>query len=135
MATRVTQPKSNLKNLALKGQEALFSTEIPVLKSGAKIRMKDVRDRGELGYLAIIWGVNAALGIALIALLLSDFERLAPVLLFLAIGFWAFSYVSWKLLFIYIYGNSIEVGPAQYPQIHSVVRRHVSSWTSLFRQC
>jgi len=101
-------------------QESLFHTEIPVLEPGAKIRIKDIRDKQENKYLAIIWAVNMIAALIVIAISFNDIE-IVPVLVAISLAFWGLSWISWKLMFNFFYGHSIEVGPDQYPQIYRVV--------------
>jgi Zn-dependent protease with chaperone function len=104
------------------GQEDLFGTDIPVLSMGASIDMKDIRDPWEKVYLYVIWMTNVICGLVVVGLVLSDIEWLIT-LAFLGFLFWTVSWVSWKLLFSYIYGNSIEITASQYPQIYQVVKQ------------
>jgi Zn-dependent protease with chaperone function len=119
-AERVDAPQ-NIRRSGLALVEDKFGV-LPVLRPDQKLDLRGIRDRWENFYLVIIYAFDCLVALALFGVALWDLETFFIALIILGI-FGIISWISWHFLRIYIYGNSIEVGPTQYPQIYRTVKR------------
>lgn len=110
---------SNRQNAQILEMQAL-----PSVKQGESFPIEALRDRGERFWLSFIVAVNIIVfGIPLLFIFISPAVVLPVILMFsiyggiIALVMW----VSWKLTYAAIYGNSIEVTKDQYPQIHNII--------------
>ena len=97
---------------------------LPRLKPGQRLDLKAVRDHLEMLYLSIVL-IPTIVIVTILATLgvmydfgLTEFMIIVGAILVYVV----LAYVSWKLMFAFIHGNSIRVGPYQYPQIYELVR-------------
>jgi hypothetical protein len=105
----------------LTGQKILIQPDIGMLGRGVRINMQAVRDPWERRYFAVIVFVNVVIALMLVGLVIFDFRIAIGLAIFgLLIG--ALSWITWKLVFALVHGNSIEVGENQYPQIFRVIK-------------
>ena len=119
------QPKPT--DAALPGADGLanasfLEVELPQMGGKYKLAMADIRDPAESWYLGIIWLVNALVAIAVVGAVVVIPAAIA-VIAFYAFIFIVFAWIGWKLLLARLLGHSLEVGPKQYPQIHSVIQQ------------
>jgi hypothetical protein len=94
---------------------------IPQLPSGQTLDLAYIRDRGEFIYLPFIVAANLVVIVAFAAVTIVDYT-VSLMIVGYAGAFGALMWIAWKLTYWYIYGNSILVGPNQYPQIYRVVQ-------------
>ncbi len=94
--------------------------ELPVLLPGQKLAMEFIRDSKQNLYLPAVLLPSIVLGLAIagvafweIGIALSILEVLALVALIL--------WVSWRLVYVFVLGNSIQVSETQYPQLFRLV--------------
>jgi Zn-dependent protease with chaperone function len=103
--------------------QSALDVQIPVAKPGAAFPVEELRDPKESFYLGFVWAANF-IGLGGFLLLLILVPRLISVILpyLILVGLFAICvWISWKLTYAFIYGNSIEVSQNQHPQIHKVV--------------
>lgn len=94
--------------------------ELPRLGKGQRLDLELIRDPGEKIYLPFIWLPTIAIVLALIYLIVYDFNTFL-LTLGISLIFVLLQWVSWKLFSANIMGNCIKVGPRQYPQINSLI--------------
>ncbi|MGE3512162.1 MAG: TIR domain-containing protein [Vicinamibacterales bacterium] len=102
------------------------SLALPTLRPGAELDIEALREPGERLYLGVIVAFNVLVFLALAGMLFAAPEMAIVVVVvaaFIALANW----VSIKLMFAYIDGHGIRVGPQQYPQIYEVVRDAAAS--------
>lgn len=102
--------------------ESFFEIDLPAMDARQRLSFDEVRDPKESIYLAIIWAVNGLAGLALLGMLVTEPKLILVMLVYTAMGLLTF-WINWKLLLARLLGHCIEVGPRQYPQIHSVIRQ------------
>lgn len=102
--------------------ETFFEIDLPAMGAKQRLSFDEVRDPKENIYLTIIWGVNGLVGLGLIAMAFAAPEVILVLLAYTVAGL-AAVWINWKLLLARLLGHCIEVGPRQYPQIHSVIRQ------------
>jgi predicted nucleotide-binding protein/Zn-dependent protease with chaperone function len=91
------------------------------LQSGQRLDLERIRDHRERFYLTFVWLANIVVALVLAVIAYDSFATFAMIAgygLMIAATLW----ISWKLTYAMIYGNSIEVGPNQYPQIYAIVK-------------
>lgn len=103
-------------------EDKFFSVEIRPVAKGQRLDVEQVRDEREGFYLAFIWAANVLVPLAIIAIVVTFPESLATLAIS-AVSGGLLIWISWKLTLAFIYGNSIEVGPHQYPQLYRVVKQ------------
>lgn len=94
--------------------------DIPRLTQGQTLDVRALRHRNQRDYEIIVYIPTVIVVIAGLAVSFMSWDvgvTILGITLFLVFLKWC----SWKLSLAYLNGNSIRVGPAQYPQIHVLV--------------
>ena len=95
--------------------------EFPRLKKGQRLDLKNIRDSKEAFYFFFVPIPACFLAVVLLYFAFTDIQVLVTIIavvLFLIAFYW----ISLKLLFAAVLGDSIKVGPNQYPQIYFLIR-------------
>jgi Zn-dependent protease with chaperone function len=101
--------------------DLVIPPNLPVLKSEMGLNMKEIRDPLENFYLSFVIAANVMVFMALMVTFYYNFVVALSITGFgLFIGL--FSWITWKLFYCMIFGNSVVVTPNQYPQIYTVVK-------------
>jgi Zn-dependent protease with chaperone function len=96
-------------------------TELPVLAPAQKLDIESLRYPSENTFLGIIIGFNC---LVFLALGVACFFQ-PTILLYVGGGtlfIYLLSKLEWLLAYWFLYGNSVKVSEAQYPEIHRAVR-------------
>lgn len=113
-----------LEGLRIVPVEQIQPAQIAVLNPSQKLDINSLRYPGERRYLALIILFDAVL--ALISLLVLAYvadASLLALLVVVGISLVVFLWCVHKLTYWYIFGNSVRVSPAQYPELHTAVTK------------
>ena len=119
MSKEIMNESRSLTDIQLISKEGEWP-ELPRLGSGQKLDIKAIRDPHEKLYLPFVVAptVLSVIILGIIAFITFElFAMIIGVLLFFALILW----VTWKMMFSFIMGNSIKVSSDQYPQIFRLV--------------
>jgi len=105
------------------GASARHEPEAPrleKLRPGQRVDIERLRDAVQRLFLVAIWAPTAVLTLVVVALAIV--KPLAVVFLAVcAAVMFVVGWIGWKMVFVHIRGNAIEVGPSQYPQLYRLV--------------
>jgi Zn-dependent protease with chaperone function len=101
--------------------ENIFRIKIRPASKGEKLAIERVRDARENLYLGFIWLANVIVLIIIVLFALRDLLILEQLVIY-GLILWLVLWITWNFTVVFLYGNSIEVGPEQYPQIYRIVK-------------
>ncbi|HEU4695128.1 MAG TPA: TIR domain-containing protein [Vicinamibacterales bacterium] len=94
---------------------------LPALQEGSDLQIELLRERGELGLRAVLLGINVVIFVVYAAIVVAAPE-VGAILALYGLYLAALMWFSRKLMWAYVEGNSVQVGPNQYPQVYEVLR-------------
>lgn len=97
--------------------------QIAVLNPSQRLDIDNLRYPGEKTYLALIMLCDALLVLVAAVILINLDPSLLGMVAFIGLAFVAFMWFTHQLLYWWIYGNSVLVTPAQYPELYEAVSR------------
>lgn len=95
---------------------------LPVLLPGQRLAMEFILDPMQRVYLPFVLLPSVVLAIAIVVLAMTNIWLAGAVLGglgILTLVFW----VSWRLLYVFVLGNSIRVSETQYPQLYRLIEQ------------
>lgn len=116
------QNSNNLPGAIKPQTSPRISEGLPVLLPGQRLAMEFIRDPMQRVYLPFVLMPSVVLAIAIVVLAVTNIWLAGAILGgfgVLMLAFW----ISWRLLYAFVLGNSIRVSETQYPQLYRLIEQ------------